>query len=102
MSKKDTGLPGSGDRPTGRDLSDFIPDDTSEHVPDSWDDVGANAAEYDENELPRREQMNVDLAHDVKERFYEHVQGRSGPEGQIRFAVEDLIRLYLQHVDSDS
>jgi hypothetical protein len=43
--------------------------------------------------------MNVDIAHDVKERFYKHVQQNGG---QIRFAVEDLIRLYLQHVDSDS
>jgi hypothetical protein len=96
---KDPNLPGKGDRPSGRDLSDLIPDDTDEHAPDDWGDVGTNAAAYDENELPRREQMNVDIAHDVKERFYKHVQ-QSG--GQIRFAVEDLIRLYLQHVNSDS
>lgn len=102
MSKKDPGLPGRDDKPTRRDVSDLIPDDTSEHAPDDWGDVGFNAAAYDENELPRREQMNVDIAHDVKERFYKHMQSRSGPEGQIRFAVEDLIRLYLQHVESDS
>lgn len=96
---KDANLPGSGDRPSGRDISDFIPEATSQHAPDDWGDVGTNAAEYDENELPRREQMNVDIAHDVKERFYEHVQGKGG---QIRFAVEDLMRLYLEQVDTDS
>jgi hypothetical protein len=99
MSNKDTDLPGSGDRSTGRDLSDFIPDGDSWNPPDGWEGVGGNAANIDEDELPRREQMNVDIARDVKERFYEHVQSE---DGQIRFAVEDLIRLFLQHVDSDS
>ena len=96
---KDANLPGSGDRPTGRDLSDLVPDDTSEHAPDSWNDVGANAKAYDETELPRREQMNVDIAPEGKERFYEQVQSNGG---QIRFAVEDLMRLYLEQVESDS
>lgn len=99
MSQKDANLPGKGEKPTERDVSDFISDDTDKHAPDDWSDIGANAADYDEQELPRREQMNVDIAHDVKERFYKHVQSRSGPEGQIRFAVEDLIRLYLQETD---
>jgi hypothetical protein len=100
MTQKNPDLPGQGEKPTERDVSDLIPDDTDEHAPDDWSDVGSNAAAHDEEELPRREQMNVDIAHDVKERFYEHVQSRSGPEGQIRFAVEDLIRLYLQQTDS--
>jgi hypothetical protein len=96
---EDPNLPGGGDRPSGRNLFDPTPDDTGEEAPDDWNDIGRNAAEYDENELPRREQMNVDIAREVKEQFYEHVQENGG---QIRFAVEDLIRLYLQNVESDS
>jgi hypothetical protein len=99
MSKKDPNLPDKEDRPTGTDISDFIPDETNEHAPNDWADVGPNAAQYDENQLPRREQMNVDIARDVKKRFYEHVE-ESG--GQIRFHVEDLIRLYLSEFDPDS
>jgi hypothetical protein len=98
MSKKPD-LPGSGDKPTGRDVSDFLPDDTAESVPDDWADVGINAAEFDEDELPRREQMNLDIAHDVKAEFYELV-GEKGM--QLRFVVEDLIRLYLDRMRSDS
>lgn len=94
---KDPNLPSSGDKPTERDVSDLIPGETGADVPDDWDDVGPNAKAVEENELPRREQMNVDISADVRRAFKDRVdeQGR-----QMRFVVEDLIRLYLDRTGS--
>lgn len=97
MAKKDANLPGSGDKPTDRDVSDLLPDETGQNVPGDWVDVGPNAEAYDENQRPRREQMNVDIAADVRERFKNHVDDEGK---QMRFVVEDLIRLYLDRAAS--
>ena len=57
-----------------------------------WSDVGRAAAVRDEEERPRRKQTNIDLPEDLKREF----KGELQKEGlQMRFVVEDLIRLYL-------
>lgn len=70
MSKPD--LPGAGDKPTDRNLSDLLPDD-SEGLPNGWEDIGSYAERHDREERPRREQMNLDID-DVKRRFKEHIE----------------------------
>ncbi len=41
--------------------------------------------------------MNLDIADDVKRRFKDHIEeGRL----QMRFVVEDLLRIYLNQLDS--
>lgn len=94
---KDANLPGSGDKPTDRSVSDFLPDDTGADVPDDWADVGPNAEAHEESKLPRREQMNVDISADVRREFKDRVDDQGK---QMRFVVEDLIRLYLDRTGS--
>jgi hypothetical protein len=61
-------------------------------TPLDWEDVGRMAEERDDAEKPRRKQTNIDLPHELKRQFKARVQS----EGlQMRFVVEDLIRLYL-------
>ena len=61
-------------------------------APLDWSDVGRVAEERDADEKPRRKQTNIDLPDELKRRFKAHVQA----EGlQMRFVLEDLIRLYL-------
>ena len=97
MSKKPD-LPGAGDKPTGRNLDDLLSEDDGElSLPEDWDDIGKHARRFDDEERPRREQMNLDIADDVKRRFKDHIEeGRL----QMRFVVEDLLRIYLNQIDS--
>ncbi|MCS3937171.1 hypothetical protein GGP80_003180 [Salinibacter ruber] len=89
MSKPD--LPGAGDKPTDRNLSDLLPDDSGS-LPDGWDDIGSYAERHDREERPRREQMNLDIDDGIKRRFKEHIEDG---QLQMRFVVEDLLRIYL-------
>jgi hypothetical protein len=57
-----------------------------------WSDVGREAQRIDNEERPRRKQTNIDLPEDLKREFKAAVQ-QDGK--QMRFVVEDLIRLYL-------
>jgi metal-responsive CopG/Arc/MetJ family transcriptional regulator len=57
-----------------------------------WPDVGREAERRDSEERPRRKQTNIDLPEDLKREFKAAVQ-QDGK--QMRFVVEDLIRLYL-------
>jgi hypothetical protein len=57
-----------------------------------WSDVGREAERIDNEERPRRKQANIDLPEDLKREFKAAVQ-QDGK--QMRFVVEDLIRLYL-------
>jgi hypothetical protein len=57
-----------------------------------WSDVGRAAKARDDAEKPRRKQTNIDLPENLKREFKAHTQA-SGL--QMRFVVEDLIRLYL-------
>ena len=61
-------------------------------VPASMDEVGTHAERLDHDTRPRRKQTNVDLPEDLKKRFKAHLSAQGG---QMRFVVEDLIRLYL-------
>jgi len=57
-----------------------------------WSDVGRIAEDHDAEQRPRRKQTNIDLPEELKRQFKAHVQS----EGlQMRFVLEDLIRLYL-------
>ena len=57
--------------------------------------VGLRARKEHDRDDPRR-QMNVSLPPELKRRF----KGQTQKEGlQIRFVVEDLIRMYLDRVD---
>jgi hypothetical protein len=89
---KDPNLPDANDKQVERTIGDLLPEDTDEDVPEDWSDVGANAQQIEEEERPRREQMNLDIADDVKRQFKEKMRESSG---QMRFVVEDLLRLYL-------
>jgi YD repeat-containing protein len=67
-------------------------DAQSAATPLDWDDVGRVAEQRDADEKPRRKQTNIDLPEKLKRRFKAQVQA----EGlQMRFVLEDLIRLYL-------
>lgn len=59
----------------------------------SMADVGDYADDYDHQERPRRVQMNVKIAEEVKERFKEKVESQNQ---EMQFVVEDLLRIYLQ------
>ena len=60
-----------------------------------WPDVGREAERRDNEERPRRKQTNIDLPEELKREFKATVQ----QEGkQMRFVVEDLIRLYVDQV----
>lgn len=96
---KDPNLPGAGDKPTDRTIGDLLPDDADADLPDGLDDIGRHARRHDEEERPRREQMNLDIDDDVKRRFKEHIEeGRL----QMRFVVEDLLRIYLNQIEEGS
>jgi hypothetical protein len=60
-----------------------------------WDDVGRHAERQDEEKRPRRKQTNIDIPEDLKRRFKSQLQSRGL---QMRFVLEDLIRLYLDRV----
>ncbi|MCS3685812.1 hypothetical protein [Salinibacter ruber] len=89
---KDPNLPDADDKQVERTIGDLLPENANEDVPEDWSDVGANAQQIEEEERPRREQMNLDIADDVKRQFKEKMRDSSG---QMRFVVEDLLRLYL-------
>jgi hypothetical protein len=93
---KNPNLPGAEDKPTERNLSDILSDDAPEWVPEDWEKIGENAARYEREERPRREQMNLDIADDVKREFKEHIRE---DRLQMRFVVEDLLRIYLDGLD---
>jgi len=98
---KSPNLPGAGDKPTDRDVSDFLAGDgdPSLAVPDDWDDVGRHAQRHDETEKPRRKQMNVDIDAAVRAQF----KRLAADQGvQMRFVVEDLVRLYLSRMEADN
>lgn len=62
---------------------------------EDWDTVGLRARKEHDRDDPRR-QMNVSLPPELKRRF----KGQTQKEGlQIRFVVEDLIRMYLDRVE---
>jgi len=98
MSKKPN-LPGAGDKPTGRNIDDLLSEDGELSLPEDWSDIGNHAQRFDDAERPRREQMNLDIADDIKRRFKEHIEDN---RLQMRFVVEDLLRIYLHQVDSES
>jgi len=56
-------------------------------------DCGPHADDYDHFEKPRRVQMNVKIADEIKERFAEAVEADNKT---MQFVVEDLLRLYLK------
>lgn len=61
-----------------------------------WEVVGRHAEQADTEDRPRRQQTNVDLPEELKRRFKSQLE----TEGlQMRFVVEDLIRLYLDRVE---
>jgi len=57
-----------------------------------WDDVGRHAFRRDDEERPRRQQTNIDLPEELKRRFKSKLEAE---DLQMRFVIEDLIRLYL-------
>lgn len=61
-----------------------------------WKEVGQYAEQVDAEERPRRQQTNVDLPEDLKRRFKSQLETQGL---QMRFVVEDLIRLYLDRVE---
>ena len=62
-----------------------------------WDKVGRHAMELDQENRPRRKQTNIGLPEDLKRRF----KSQLNEEGlQMRFVVEDLIRIYLDESES--
>ena len=65
---------------------------TGRSVPASVDACGPHAERLDEDEKPRRAQMNVDLPEDLRDDFRRACQD---DDRQMRFVVEDLVRLYL-------
>lgn len=75
------------------DAEEAVSEDT---VPASMEEVGTHAERLDYDTKSRRKQTNVDLPEDLKKRFkaYLNING-----GQMRFVVEDLIRLYLKEMD---
>jgi len=56
-------------------------------------DAGPYADDYDNEEKPRREQMNVSIAHEVREAFKQQCDDDNR---QMNHVVEDLLRLYLR------
>ncbi|MCS3856469.1 hypothetical protein GGP78_003172 [Salinibacter ruber] len=60
----------------------------------SMDDVGEFAEDYDHTQRPRRVQMNVKIADEVKQRFKEKVEAENL---EMQFVVEDLLRMYLRN-----
>lgn len=62
----------------------------------SWEEIGRAAQRRDEEERPRRRQTNVDLPEDLKRRFKSQLQSE---DLQMRFVLEDLIRLYMERAE---
>ena len=60
----------------------------------SMEDVGDYADDYDHRERPRRVQMNVKIAEEVKEAFKDRVESENQ---EMQFVVEDLLRMYLRN-----
>jgi hypothetical protein len=64
-----------------------------------WEEVGRHAHEKDQEDRPRRKQTNIGLPEDLKREF----KSKINKEGlQMRFVVEDLIRIYLDEIDISS
>lgn len=62
-----------------------------------WSEVGRHAKRKDQEDRPRRKQTNIGLPEELKRRF----KSQLNEEGlQMRFVVEDLIRLYLDESDA--
>lgn len=60
----------------------------------SMEEVGDYADDYDHRERPRRVQMNVKIAEEVKKSFKEKVESENQ---EMQFVVEDLLRMYLRN-----
>lgn len=65
----------------------------AEEGPDSIEEAGTYAENYDHSERPRRVQMNVKIADEVKQAFKEQVKADNR---EMQFVVEDLLRLYIR------
>jgi hypothetical protein len=64
-----------------------------------WEEVGRHAMRKDQEDRPRRKQTNIGLPEALKRRF----KSQLNEEGlQMRFVVEDLIRLYLDENSSST
>lgn len=61
-----------------------------------WEEIGRAAEQRDEEERSRRRQTNVDLPEDLKRQFKSQLQSE---DLQMRFVLEDLIRLYLERAE---
>lgn len=68
-----------------------------EQGPAAPGDAGPHAEEYDHNERPRRVQMNVKIADEVKQAFKDQVEADNR---EMQFVVEDLLRLYVRDRNS--
>ena len=67
--------------------------DASDEGPAVPGDAGPYADDYDNEEKPRREQMNVSIAQEVRDAFKEQCDEDNR---QMNHVVEDLLRLYLR------
>lgn len=64
-----------------------------------WSEVGRHAMRKDQESRPRRKQTNIGLPEDLKRQF----KSKLSEQGlQMRFVVEDLIRVYLDETGSSS
>lgn len=64
-----------------------------------WSEVGRHAMRNDQETRPRRKQTNIGLPEDLKRQF----KSKLNEEGlQMRFVVEDLIRVYLNESGSNT
>jgi hypothetical protein len=72
--------------------------DRAHRGPEGPSEAGDYASEYDHEERPRRVQMNVTIAEEVKEAFRDQVKADNR---KMQFVVEDLLRLYLREQSSD-
>jgi len=64
-----------------------------------WNEVGRHAEQKDKEDRPRRKQTNVGLPESLKRRFKSRLSEKNL---QMRFVVEDLIRIYLNRIRSDA
>jgi hypothetical protein len=90
------------DKPTiDWDADDAGFDDAADEAhqgPEGPSEAGDYASQYDHEERPRRVQMNVKIAEEVKEAFREQVKADNR---RMKFVVEDLLRLYLRGRSSE-
>ena len=62
-----------------------------------WSEVGQHAMRKDQKDRPRRKQTNIGLPENLKRQFKSKLNERGL---QMRFVVEDLIRIYLDESES--